>query len=111
MGQVAPKDRPAKESGFFTPMPSIRKRSGHQWQKIRLRILARDCGLCQECRRKGHVTQGAEVDHIVPQAKGGTDDESNLQLLCVACHESKTRTDNGWRERVTIGLDGWPVAG
>lgn len=109
MGQVAPEDRPAKESGFFTSMTSIRKHSGHRWQKIRLRILSRDCGLCQECRRKGHVRQGKEVDHIIPQAKGGSDDESNLQLLCVACHESKTRRDNGWRKRVTIGVDGWPL--
>lgn len=30
-----------------------------------------------------------EVDHIVPVAKGGTNDESNLQPLCHQCHVRK----------------------
>jgi 5-methylcytosine-specific restriction protein A len=51
-----------------------------------------------------------EVDHITPLAKGGTDEDDNLQLLCLACHEKKTRIENGYRERKEIGLDGWPVA-
>ena len=31
-----------------------------------------------------------EIDHIVPLASGGTNDDSNLQLLCVDCHKEKT---------------------
>ena len=30
-----------------------------------------------------------EVDHIVPQSKGGTDDPKNLQLLCGHCNKTK----------------------
>jgi 5-methylcytosine-specific restriction endonuclease McrA len=30
------------------------------------------------------------VDHIVPKALGGTDDEGNLQAICVECHQQKT---------------------
>jgi 5-methylcytosine-specific restriction endonuclease McrA len=26
------------------------------------------------------------IDHNVPLAEGGTNDKSNLQLLCVECH-------------------------
>ena len=30
------------------------------------------------------------IDHIVPQAKGGTDRKENLQLLCNACNSTKS---------------------
>lgn len=30
-----------------------------------------------------------EIDHIEPKSKGGTDDPSNLQLLCSACNRIK----------------------
>lgn len=36
--------------------------------------------------RKGNC----EVDHIIPLAAGGTNDLSNLQLLCKACHKRKS---------------------
>lgn len=36
---------------------------------------------------------GAEVDHITPLSRGGTDDLGNMQLLCSACHEKKTREE------------------
>lgn len=69
---------------------------GTKWEKIRERILRRDNGLCQECLRNGRVTPvghkpfTAYCDHIVPKAEGGTDDDSNLQTLCRACHQAKT---------------------
>ncbi|WP_247360100.1 HNH endonuclease signature motif containing protein [Ralstonia pseudosolanacearum] len=31
-----------------------------------------------------------EVDHIVPKARGGTDDDDNLQAINVECHRAKT---------------------
>lgn len=31
-----------------------------------------------------------EVDHIVPKAQGGTDDDGNLQAINVLCHKAKT---------------------
>lgn len=31
-----------------------------------------------------------EMDHITPRSKGGTDDESNFQLLCGPCNRSKS---------------------
>jgi hypothetical protein len=30
-----------------------------------------------------------QIDHIVPKAKGGTDDDHNLQLLCWSCNAAK----------------------
>jgi 5-methylcytosine-specific restriction protein A len=35
-----------------------------------------------------------DVDHIKPKANGGTDDETNLQSICEACHKEKTRKEN-----------------
>lgn len=35
-----------------------------------------------------------ELDHIVNVARGGTDDESNLQSLCVPCHKKKTQQES-----------------
>lgn len=36
-------------------------------------------------RKRGY----AEVDHLVPISKGGTDDLSNLALACVTCNTQK----------------------
>jgi 5-methylcytosine-specific restriction protein A len=75
---------------------------------IRARILSRDV-LCVMCAGKGLARLGEEVDHIKPLHKGGTDDESNLQALCVECHKVKSARDLGHAPRVTIGRDGWPI--
>lgn len=71
---------------------------GSDWVKRRERIILRDKGLCQACLRKGVLTayrkgQGFAVDHITPKAKGGTDDDGNLELLCRACHADKTAAE------------------
>lgn len=83
---------------------------GHAWDKLRARILQRDKHLCQACKRKGLVTAATQVDHVKPKAKGGTDDEGNLQSICTPCHDVKTIVDAGGRVKVTIGADGWPCS-
>ena len=69
---------------------------GTAWDKLRRRILERDCSLCQPCRQAGRVTPARAVDHIVPKSQGGSDDEHNLQAICTPCHQAKTqRESNG----------------
>lgn len=63
---------------------------GSAWDKTRLRILRRDGGICQPCRADGVVHAGNEVDHILPKASGGSDDDANLQTICKARHAAKT---------------------
>ncbi|AYA64788.1 HNH endonuclease [Alteromonas sp. RKMC-009] len=66
---------------------------GSDWDKLRQQVIKRDAGLCQSCRRQNKYTKGSHVDHIKAKAHGGSDSLSNLQLLCVACHNHKTATE------------------
>ena len=66
---------------------------GASWRKRRERIMQRDRGLCQPCIRKGIITQAYAVDHVVPKAAGGTDDDTNLEAICRCCHKQKTQQE------------------
>lgn len=52
--------------------------------------------LCAEHERNGEVVAATEVDHVIPKARGGADDESNLQSLCGPCHSRKTAREVGF---------------
>lgn len=66
----------------------------------RVRTVARNrCGYCQSPQRL--VMARLEIEHIVPLAQGGSDDESNLWLACPLCNRHKSDK--------TTGLD--PVTG
>jgi 5-methylcytosine-specific restriction enzyme A len=56
--------------------------------EVRQYVLERDRLQCQSC---GKTAQQSilHIDHIVPLAKGGTNDLSNLQTLCQGCNSSK----------------------
>src|SRR5690606_39270181 len=54
------------------------------WSRTRKRILRRDGHTCVLCGRGAFV-----VDHLVPQAWGGTEDHGNLRALCQTCHDRK----------------------
>ena len=88
-----------------TPTERVR---GRTLQRLRTRIM-QDQPLCRMCDAKGFVTPGAEMDHIVPLFKGGSNDDDNLQMLCVECHRKKSADDLGMAYRPTIGPDGWPI--
>lgn len=75
------------------------RKRGSAGAKDRNQIKDRDCGLCQECRRQGKTTVGSDVDHIVPLEQGGTNEQSNLELLCEPCHKAKTAREAAQRAR------------
>lgn len=79
---------------------------GWEWQRFRLRILKRDCYMCQPCLSKGRATPATEVDHIVPRSKGGPMVDSNAQSICTDCHKAKTAEDEGHARRVQFDASG-----
>lgn len=63
-----------------------------EYAKHRVYAFERAHGKCQNC---GIYLQPAEweCDHIVPLSRGGTNDLSNLRVVCKPCHKTKTRED------------------
>ena len=51
--------------------------STRSWRKQRALILNRDGYRCTVCGREAD-----QVDHIIPVARGGTDDADNLRAIC-----------------------------
>jgi 5-methylcytosine-specific restriction protein A len=60
-----------------------------------LRVYEAAGGRCQCCGRKLGPSDGWDIDHVIALENGGTDDDTNLQLLCDWCHTSKTSDDHG----------------
>ena len=60
-----------------------------QYKKTMNLLLEKYCFRCVLCKSKEKLT----VDHIQPVSKGGTDDPSNLQILCKPCNSKK---GNSW---------------
>lgn len=97
---------------------SIRKSSS--WRKRAFRRIAeRDGSVCAVCGtpdrlmvRKGsmsgsfgdgcyysivYITSHLEVEHITPLSEGGSNDDSNLKLVCHPCHKIKTTAERSAR--------------
>lgn len=53
---------------------------------VRIFVWQRDGGRCVECSSN----ESLEYDHIIPFAKGGSNTERNLQLLCGNCNRLKS---------------------
>ncbi|MFN3375229.1 MAG: HNH endonuclease [Burkholderiaceae bacterium] len=74
------------------PITATKRMTGRKLQAARAALFARE-PLCAECQRNGRVTLAAHRDHIVPLAEGGADDDSNVQGLCVDCHDAKSKAE------------------
>lgn len=60
---------------------------------VRYEVLKRARYRCELCG--AHEEQAAmHVDHIIPRARGGSDDVSNFQALCITCNTNKRDKDN-----------------
>lgn len=69
--------RKAKNGGFYTvdDVKMLREKQNNC------------CAACNSNKKK------LEVDHVIPVVKGGSNDPSNLQLLCGPCNKSKGSRD------------------
>lgn len=59
----------------------------------RVKVFEDARGLCHICEQKIFGKEW-EVEHVIPLALGGADDESNMRPAHTACHAGKTRDDN-----------------
>jgi len=67
---------------------SKNKRSRYIPASVRVSVLNRDKYKCVFCGKSAKQVE-LEVDHIIPFAKGGSNDLSNLQTLCFDCNRGK----------------------
>ena len=69
--------------------------SRKRWTALRrARLFDAHKGLCHICGLKiDAVREGFEVEHVIPLALGGDDDEGNCRPAHVACHKDKTADD------------------
>ena len=56
--------------------------------KLRFDVFRRDKYVCQYCGACGPKVE-LEVDHVIPVARGGTDDMNNLKTSCFDCNRGK----------------------
>jgi 5-methylcytosine-specific restriction protein A len=65
--------------------------------EVRKYVFQRDKYQCQSCGKANDETN-LTIDHIIPLARGGQNDISNLQTLCFTCNLQKTdKTDHCFR--------------
>lgn len=61
--------------------------------RVRLRIFDAYNGTCNVCGRPIRGKLLPRYDHIIAICNGGRNAEKNVQLLCSACHHTKTAAD------------------
>lgn len=90
---LAKRDRSAKAR-----QARYRERRGlteSQWSVLRAQIIERDGEVCGYCAKPATPPF---VDHMVPLAKGGSNDPENLIVACGPCNGGKAgKTYSEWR--------------
>lgn len=70
-----------------------KRTSGRKLQRQRADLFGRE-PYCRSCSSKGFVVLACIRDHIKPLAEGGTDDDDNIQPLCLPCSDEKTAEES-----------------
>jgi 5-methylcytosine-specific restriction endonuclease McrA len=69
----------------YTPLEKARQKFDNKRKSLAPIIHKRDGSYCRICGSTKNLT----IDHIIPLAKNGSDDPSNLQILCKSCNSRK----------------------
>ncbi len=70
------------------------------WSKgLKHRLMRRQNNICVYCGNR-RTAPSFDIDHIVPVVRGGSNEESNLQVICKPCNQRKgLQTDEEFRAR------------
>ena len=70
------------------------------WPKgLKRSLMRRQDNTCTYCGYR-RIAASMDIDHIVPVVRGGSNDESNLQVICRPCNQRKgLQTDEEFRAR------------
>ena len=60
---------------------------------VKKMLLEKQNRACNGCKRNTLENRDFVVDHIIPRARGGSNEEENLQLLCWSCNSIKSDRD------------------
>lgn len=78
---------------LLQPMGAVMTKRRTFSAKERLDHFLKANGCCAQCSLK--ITPGKrwDLDHVIPLSLGGSNDVTNLQVLCQACHTQKSKSD------------------
>ena len=73
------------------------------WPKgLKRRLMRRQNNTCVYCGYR-RIAASMDIDHITPVVRGGSNDESNLQVICRPCNQRKgLQTDEEFRARYAL---------
>ena len=58
-------------------------------KEVRRQVWAKSSNLCAHCGKKVSAENDRTIDHVIPQAVGGTNDNRNLMPLCLSCNRNR----------------------
>ncbi len=83
----------------------VARKRGRAGQQQRRRRLERTDGLCEHCLAKGRTALATVVNHKVPLAQGGSDEDENTENLCGPCDQVVTAEQFGHLKAPDQGVD------
>lgn len=87
-GKENPEKRRANQAGYRARKRGAEGRHSGADIEMLMRLQKRRCACCQVC-----IKDKYHIDHIHPLVLGGSNDRSNLQLLCPTCNTKKGPKD------------------
>ncbi len=78
----------------------IRPTKRVSWRKgLKQELMKRQDNTCGYCGYR-RIARTLDIDHMIPAVRGGSNDESNLQVICRPCNQRKgLQTDQEFRAR------------